>query len=99
MTTLRTVDYDPRRHIDCDYPTWTVTTADLCGTADHVVCADAKLIIVDVYAFDHCEEWALAHIAAHLDMHIGQIGSLNGELCAQADYLAQVRLDRECDRV
>lgn len=96
--TRKTVDYDPRLHLHASYPTWHVTTAHLCGVTDHIACAEAKLVIVDPAAFDGCEDWALAHVAAHLDVHMAQLGELTEDQCSQADCLAQIRMDRECDR-
>lgn len=95
----KTETYDPRAHIATQYPTWYVTTADLGGKTHEVVTPGMKLIILDPAAFDGDVEWALAHGAAHLDEHSGMICCLTAEQCNQADYLAQLRLDRECDRL
>ena len=91
-------EYDPVDHLATSYPTWHVTTADLAGLSHEVICAEVKLIVVDPEAFDGDVDWAFGHAAAHLDEHMSRLNHLTGELCAHADYLAQVRLDRAADR-
>lgn len=95
----KTKTYDPRAHIAESYPTWFITTADLGGHTHEVVSPGKKLLIIDPAAFNGDVEWALAHGAAHLDEHMGMICCLTAEACNQADYLAQLRLDRPADRL
>lgn len=97
--TQRTMEYDPREHLLHDYPTWFVTCADLGGRTHEVSCPEMKLMVVDPAAFDGDQDWALAHVAAHFTNHAAHISQLTGEHCSQADYLALLWLDRECDRL
>lgn len=98
--TDRTTTYSPAIDLILSYPSWLVTTAAFPEREfSHVVCWAEKTIIVDPGKFCDDDEWALAHVVHHLDEHMDRLDSLTVADCEAADFVAKVRLDRECDRL
>lgn len=95
----KTYAYSPCTDLAARYPTWWVTAADFGSRPfSHVICWAEKTIVVDPAKFCGDHDWALAHVVVHLDEHMDRLGRLTVEDCEMADYIAHVRLDRECDR-
>ena len=97
--TDRTTAYDPTADLAENYPSWWITTCDFSGRRfSHMISWAEKTLVVDPGKFCDDRDWALAHMAYHLDEHMDRLGALTVEDCDAADYVAKVRLDRECDR-
>lgn len=95
----KTTKYDPLDDLLLNYPSWYVTTANFGDRLfSHIVVWPEKFIVVDPARFCSDRAWALTHMLYHLEAHMERLDSLTVEDCEQADYIAKVRLDRECYR-
>ena len=96
----RTLAYDPHAELRTQFPSWWVTTADFGPRMfSHIICWPEKTLIVDPAKFCGDRDWAVTHMVAHLSEHMHRLDRLTVQDCEVADYIAQVRLDRECDRL
>ena len=68
--------------------------------AAEIISTDGQLVEFEAEYFNEDPTMALAHFIAHLDLHLEQLpDELSDEQCIHADFLAEVRLDRERDRI
>lgn len=89
----KTDKYDAAKDLAERWPGWIVHLKDLAGVPE-VICCDERKLLLDVGAWPEGEAYAVAHALAHLDLgHHERYGTFTAEHEAEADWLAQVRLD------
>lgn len=98
---MRTVAYNPLADAAERWPGWTFLPTDLRGIMPMLMCSARRVILLDEGWYQMDEDAALAHAIAHLDLghhqqHQG--GRITVDDARQAEWLAQIRLDREGSR-
>ena len=82
------------------WPDWRILTTNFHGVTTELLCPSKRAVLVDQEWYEQDPEWAVAHQVAHLDLghHLDLGRPYTSEDEAQADWLAQLRLDRESVR-
>lgn len=93
-TASKSTTYDPFGDLRHRYPEWHIGLADLGGRLSEVVVAEDKMILIDPRGWDNDLQMAWAHVVSHLDHHMHTLGNLGPGEESEADYYAEVRLDR-----
>jgi hypothetical protein len=88
-----TTHYNAHHDAAARHPGWRLAVTDLHGIPE-VICTHHKVILVDKHAWSEGADFALAHALAHLDLGHVDEPEFTDEHEQQADYMAQVRLDR-----
>ena len=89
----KTRRYEPLVDMWARWPGWQVQRRPLEDAAE-VITPDAKLVLLDCDVYNEDPELALAHAIAHLDLHMGSSGDFTEQQCQDADFYAELRLDR-----
>lgn len=89
-------EYDPRSDAALKWPGWSLELADLHGVPE-IICPLQQVVLVDEREWPEGADYAFSHALCHLDLghHLSDQGTFTAEHEREADWLAQVRLDRE----
>jgi hypothetical protein len=90
--------YDPWADARQRFPEWRFEVKPLDNDAPEIISHRRKLVQLDAHYHSRDPEFTMAHVIAHLDEHRDAGPRLSADVCAQADYYAMVRLDRESNR-
>lgn len=94
-TACRTVTrYDPFQDWRDRYPGWRVQVVKLDGGTEDINPA-TQTVSMDVHGYLEDPAHAYAHVLAHLDLHLDQLGCMMSPAQeGEANDLARIRLDR-----
>lgn len=98
MRASRTIDtWDPERALRIEWPEWSIQVVTGMASAELFV-PIARTCLVDKGTYDQDPFLMMAHVNAHLTLHLEQMGGqLNDDHCDEADDLAGIWLDRPID--
>jgi hypothetical protein len=92
---VETNRYGPLADLAERWPGWRIERRDIPDAVEKIRPGE-KLIIIDTEHFNEDPQLHLAHAVAHLDLHLGRLPAwFSDEHCMHADFLAEVRLDRD----
>lgn len=87
--------YDPCADFALRWPTW-VTHLVALATSDEIFIECERLVLIDMSAYSYDPWFAMAHVVAHLDLHLGLLDdAITPDQESEANTLAAIRLDRE----
>lgn len=94
----KTSRYRPMDDLRKRWPGWRIVRRVLPHAVE-VIRPREKLILIDADHFNEDPGLHLAHAIAHLDLHLDQMPAwFSDAQCQDADFYAELRLDREDDR-